>query len=277
VLRFPSRDAHAIWLEPEGYDSDLIYPAGLSNSLPEDVQEKVVRSVRGLENAEIVKPAYGVEYDFVDPRELGRTSISLCLDKWCRCWHWDAATLETKRIGGLFFAGQINGTTGYEEAAAQGVLAGINAGLKATGKPGMTISRAEGFLGVMVDDLVSRGAEEPCEFGFSITFSYIARLLTSHFFFVCEDRMFTSRSEYRMTIRADNADTRLTPKARALGLVSDARWTTYETSREEFEHAATLLRNFILSPQGWMSNGIDCRRDGVMRRSVPTHTLWVTK
>ncbi|CAL1702492.1 unnamed protein product [Somion occarium] len=221
VMRFPQKDHHRIWLEPEGYDSDLIYPNGLSCSMPEEVQIPLYRSVPGLENAVLVKPAYGVEYDHVDAREL-------------------RPTLETKRIKGLFLAG----TTGYEEAAAQGTIAGINAGLAVLHRPPLILTRADGYVGVMIDDLILKGAEEPY-------------------------RMFTTRSEYRLTIRSDNADLRLTEKGRLVGAISDTRWSHFLSTRNEIIYVTEILKSFSHSPHGWRKLGVqfDMRSDGI-RRSV---------
>ncbi|KAI9456824.1 mitochondrial translation optimization protein [Lactarius psammicola] len=217
VTRFAQRDRHIIWLEPEGYDSEVFYPNGLSNSMPEELQEAMLRTVPGLDKVEMVRPAYGVEYDFVDPRELAHI--------------------------GLFLAGQINGTTGYEEAAAQGIISGINAGLAARSAAPLVLSRADGYVGVMIDDLITRGAEEPY-------------------------RMFTSRSEYRMTLRSDNADLRLTEKGRAVGVVSTARWSSFNRERDELARVEALLRGTVLSPQGWRDHGFMVKLDGILRSAL---------
>jgi tRNA uridine 5-carboxymethylaminomethyl modification enzyme len=198
VVRFADRSSHQIYLEPEGLTTTEIYPNGISTSLPFDVQLDLVRSMAGCEHAHIVRPGYSIEYDYFDPRAL-------------------ALTLETKAIRGLFFAGQINGTTGYEEAAAQGLLAGINAGLASRGEAGWVPERHEAYLGVLVDDLVTRGVSEPY-------------------------RMFTSRAEYRLQLREDNADRRLTERGRALGVVDDARWSAYCRKRDAVDAELERLK-----------------------------------
>ncbi len=204
VTRFPDRMSHQIFVEPEGLNTDEIYPNGISTSLPFDVQYDLVRSIRGFGEAHITRPGYAIEYDYFDPRDI---------------YPW----LETKQISGLFFAGQINGTTGYEEAAAQGLLAGLNAALRARDSDPWYPRRDEAYLGVLVDDLVTRGTTEPY-------------------------RMFTSRAEYRLLLREDNADLRLTAIGRTLGLVDERRWQTFETKRELLEAERSRLRATWMSP-----------------------------